>query len=51
MLERMTHSLVHRGPDDTGHYLDGSIGLGFQRLAILDLARSGHQPMVSDFAW
>lgn len=47
-LERMTQSLVHRGPDDSGHYLDGSVGLGFRRLAILDLSPAGHQPMVSD---
>ncbi len=47
-LERMTAALVHRGPDDSGHYLDGSFGLGFRRLAILDLRPSGHQPMVSD---
>ena len=37
MLERMSQSLVHRGPDDSGHYLDGAVGLGFRRLAILDL--------------
>jgi asparagine synthase (glutamine-hydrolysing) len=47
-LERMTQSLVHRGPDDSGHYLDGSVGLGFRRLAILDLSPAGYQPMVSD---
>lgn len=48
MLQRMTDSLVHRGPDDSGHYLDGSVGLGFRRLAILDLSPTGHQPMISD---
>lgn len=47
-LERMTQSLVHRGPDDSGLFLDGSVGLGFRRLAILDLSPAGHQPMVSD---
>jgi asparagine synthase (glutamine-hydrolysing) len=48
MLDRMTQSLVHRGPDDSGHYLDGAVGLGFRRLAILDLSSAGHQPMISD---
>ena len=48
MLERMTQRLVHRGPDDSGHYLDGPVGLGFRRLAILDLTQTGHQPMISD---
>ena len=47
-LERMTQSLVHRGPDDSGHYIDGSVGLGFRRLSILDLSPAGHQPMISD---
>jgi asparagine synthase (glutamine-hydrolysing) len=43
-LERMTSSLVHRGPDDEGYFLDGTLGLGFRRLSIIDLA-GGHQPM------
>ncbi len=47
-LQRMTDHLVHRGPDDSGHYIDGAVGLGFRRLAILDLMPSGHQPMVSE---
>ncbi|HSE58496.1 MAG TPA: asparagine synthase (glutamine-hydrolyzing) [Nitrospiraceae bacterium] len=47
-LDRMTRSLVHRGPDDGGLFLDASVGLGFRRLAILDLSPAGHQPMVSD---
>ena len=44
VLERMTASIAHRGPDDEGFYLDGSLGLGFRRLSIIDLA-GGHQPM------
>jgi asparagine synthase (glutamine-hydrolysing) len=43
-LERMTRSIVHRGPDDEGYYLAGPLGLGFRRLSIIDLA-GGHQPM------
>jgi asparagine synthase (glutamine-hydrolysing) len=46
-LERMTSSLQHRGPDDKGVYINGSVGFGFRRLAILDLSPSGHQPKVS----
>ncbi len=46
-LERMAFSLQHRGPDDKGVYVNGSIGLGFRRLSILDLSPSGHQPKVS----
>jgi asparagine synthase (glutamine-hydrolysing) len=47
VLERMRNELRHRGPDDCGLYLDGQVGLGHQRLSIVDVAR-GHQPMLSD---
>jgi asparagine synthase (glutamine-hydrolysing) len=43
-IEKMTQTLVHRGPDDDGYYLAGPLGLGFRRLSIIDLA-GGHQPM------
>lgn len=42
---RMTKALAHRGPDDDGVHLSGSVALGFRRLSILDLTPSGHQPM------
>ncbi len=46
---RMTETLVHRGPDDSGIWCDpgAGIALGFRRLAILDLSPAGHQPMSS----
>ena len=47
-IERMAQSLVHRGPNDSGMYLDGAVGMGFRRLSILDLSEAGHQPMVSE---
>lgn len=47
-LERMTSALAHRGPDDSGVYVDGAIGLGHRRLSILDLSPAGHQPMPND---
>jgi asparagine synthase (glutamine-hydrolysing) len=43
-VERMTRTMVHRGPDDEGYYFDGPLGLGFRRLSIIDLT-TGHQPM------
>lgn len=49
ILERMTESLRHRGPDDGDVWLDetGAVGLGHRRLSILDLSPAGHQPMTS----
>ena len=46
-LDRMSAAMVHRGPDDSGVYVDGPVGLAFRRLAILDLSPGGHQPMLS----
>jgi asparagine synthase (glutamine-hydrolysing) len=43
-IQAMTNCMVHRGPDDQGSYLFGSLGLGFRRLSIIDLG-GGHQPM------
>jgi len=43
-VKKMTDSIAHRGPDDEGYHVSDSIGLGFRRLSIIDLAR-GHQPM------
>lgn len=48
VLARMAASIAHRGPDDSGLYLDGQVGFAFRRLAILDLSPAGHQPMASD---
>lgn len=62
ILQRMTDTLYHRGPDDEGFFINrglsgagpkwkstkgqGSVGLGHRRLSIIDLA-SGHQPMAN----
>ena len=43
-INRMTKTLVHRGPDDEGHYISGPLGFGFRRLSIIDI-EGGHQPM------
>jgi asparagine synthase (glutamine-hydrolysing) len=39
--------LKHRGPDDTGLYLDTNIGLANARLSIIDI-QGGHQPQHND---
>jgi asparagine synthase (glutamine-hydrolysing) len=43
-LAHMADALDHRGPDDEGHVLDGTVGLYHKRLSIIDLA-TGQQPM------
>ena len=47
LLQRMTDILRHRGPDDEGGLIDGSLGLGVRRLAIVGLG-SGHMPMSTE---
>jgi asparagine synthase (glutamine-hydrolysing) len=48
ILRKMTDVIKHRGPDSEGFYVDSFIGLGHRRLSIIDLSRSGHQPMVTE---
>lgn len=45
----MRDTLVHRGPDDAGSWLDSDLGIAFghRRLSILDLSTAGKQPMIS----
>ncbi len=51
-LRDSAKSLHHRGPDDSGLWFDGAVGLGHTRLSILDLSPLGHQPMASrDGRW
>ena len=44
LLIAMTDTLTHRGPDDSGYFVDARIGLGHRRLSIIDLA-GGQQPI------
>ena len=48
-LEAMVAVQHHRGPDHHGVYFDPShqVGLGHNRLSILDLSAAGHQPMTN----
>jgi len=57
LLKQMCRSFSHRGPDDHGTYLKNSVsesgqpislGLGHQRLSIIDLSSAGHQPMTNE---
>ncbi|MCT7961876.1 asparagine synthase (glutamine-hydrolyzing) [Laspinema sp. D1] len=49
IAQKMSSTLLHRGPDDGGTWADAEAGiaLGHRRLAIVDLSPEGHQPMVS----
>lgn len=46
-VRQMSLSLAHRGPDGEGLYVDGSLGLGHRRLAIIDLD-GGRQPLSNE---
>ncbi len=49
IVQKMSKSLIHRGPDDGGSWVDEEVGiaLGHRRLSIVDLSPEGHQPMIS----
>jgi len=55
ILEKMTNTLYHRGPDGSGTELlqteSGQIGLGHRRLSIIDLSEYGSQPMQFEHLW
>ena len=44
LLQRMMKRIYHRGPDDNGFLTESNIGLGMQRLSIIDL-KGGRQPI------
>ena len=47
LIAQMTDLISHRGPDESGMYLNGPVGLGSTRLSIIDLS-NGHQPMSNE---
>jgi asparagine synthase (glutamine-hydrolysing) len=46
VVERQCDRLIHRGPDDSGYFIDGDFGFGMRRLSIIDV-EGGHQPIFS----
>jgi asparagine synthase (glutamine-hydrolysing) len=48
LLDQMTDSLAHRGPDDRGTWSDERVSLGSRRLSVSDLSRAGRMPMASE---
>lgn len=49
ITKSMSDALTHRGPNDSGIYIDydSGVALGHRRLSIIDLSPTGHQPMIS----
>ena len=47
IVKGMNNSMVHGGPDDSGIYVDTQLGvaMGHRRLSIIDLTKTGQQPM------
>lgn len=43
-IRKMARTMIHRGPDEEGFYVDDHAALGHKRLSIIDLS-SGQQPM------
>lgn len=48
MVNKMADTLQHRGPDDSGVWVDAEVcvALGHRRLSILDLSPEGNQPCI-----
>lgn len=49
IIQLMTDTLAHRGPDGEGIYIneEQTVALGHRRLSFLDLSEAGKQPMLS----
>lgn len=48
LINRMTDSMSHRGPNDRGTWSRGRVSLGHRRLSVIDLSSAGHQPMSNE---
>src|ERR1700759_5272988 len=47
-VRAMCDLIAHVGPDDSGLWVNGPVGLGHQRLSIIDLSSRGHNPMPNE---
>ncbi len=48
VLVNMMNTIIHRGPDSEGKYVDEDAALGFRRLSIIDLSKEGDQPLYNE---
>lgn len=47
VIEQMTATILHRGPDRNAVMLDGPVALGHTRLSIIDFSEAADQPMTT----
>lgn len=47
IIDKMLERIIHRGPDDSGQYINNSVALGHRRLSIIDL-NTGRQPIYNE---
>jgi asparagine synthase (glutamine-hydrolysing) len=47
LVQLMCDTIVHRGPDGSGYYVNGQVGIGMRRLSIIDL-KTGDQPIANE---
>lgn len=47
IIKQMNDTIIHRGPDGEGYYVDDNIAMGFRRLSIIDL-KGGDQPLYNE---
>ena len=47
VINNMMETIVHRGPNSSGHFVDEQVALGFRRLSIIDL-EGGSQPLYNE---
>ncbi len=48
LVGAMCDLIRHRGPDDSGIWAGGPVGLGHRRLSIIDLSPRGRNPMANE---
>lgn len=46
-IQKMMNRIIHRGPDDSGMFVDEQAALGFRRLSFIDV-KSGNQPIFNE---
>ena len=47
LIKKMCSTMIHRGPDGEGAYINENVGLGHRRLSVIDIS-GGNQPMCNE---